>query len=194
MEDYLIKEYEELRNEVRQKIELHNSLITFMITTVVAALAFSVGKNITLLYLLPFCIIIPISMRVAYYRTTMAKLSAYIIVYLECRVDGLAWETRNANLMAESKNSLYGRLTTYHYYEGMIFSIACYLMFAWDYMKDKAINLHTVVWLIIPFLFVIWEAIITNKILSFEKEKNNWIEKWNNQKLSEKKIDEERTC
>lgn len=151
MEDYLIKEYEELRNEVRQKIELHNSLITFMITTVVAVLAL-------------------------------------------CRLDGLAWETRNVNLMAESKNSLYGRLTTYHYYEGMILSIACYLMFAWDYMKDKAINLHTVVWLIIPFLFVIWEAIITNKILSFEKEKNNWIEKWNNQKLSEKKIDEERTC
>ncbi len=34
----IIKEYETLRAEMLRKIELHNSLITFMITTVVALL------------------------------------------------------------------------------------------------------------------------------------------------------------
>ena len=71
----LAKEYEDLRDEIKQKIELHNSLITFMITAVIAVLAFALENNNAMLYLLPFGIIIPISMRVTYYRTGMIKMS-----------------------------------------------------------------------------------------------------------------------
>lgn len=53
-QENIIREYEDLRNEVKQKIELHNSLITFMITTVIAVLAFALESKNTLLYLLPF--------------------------------------------------------------------------------------------------------------------------------------------
>lgn len=37
-QDNIVKEYEELRSEIKQKTDLHNSLVTFMITTVVAVL------------------------------------------------------------------------------------------------------------------------------------------------------------
>ena len=89
--DNVIKEYEDIRGEIKQKIELHNSLIMFMITTVVAVLAFAVQGDNSILYLLPFGIIIPTSMRITYYRTAMAKLSAYIIVYIENKIKGLNW-------------------------------------------------------------------------------------------------------
>ena len=79
--DNVIKEYEDIRGEIKQKIELHNSLIMFMITTVVAVLAFAVQGDNSILYLLPFGIIIPTSMRITYYRTAMAKLSVYYCIY-----------------------------------------------------------------------------------------------------------------
>ena len=44
-DEYIMKEYEDIRGEIKQKIELHNSLITFMITTVVAVLAFALERN-----------------------------------------------------------------------------------------------------------------------------------------------------
>lgn len=50
-DEYIMKEYEDIRGEIKQKIELHNSLITFMITTVVAVLAFALERNNSALYL-----------------------------------------------------------------------------------------------------------------------------------------------
>ncbi len=50
MADNLIKEYDNLRNEINQKIELHNSLLTFTITTTVAILTFALSQNRTILY------------------------------------------------------------------------------------------------------------------------------------------------
>lgn len=185
-QEKIIKEYEDLRDEIKQKIELHNSLITFMITTVIAILAFAVeGKN-TLLYLLPFGIIIPISMRVTYYRTAMIKLAAYIIVYLETEIKELNWETRNFKLINKDKNKFFDIATISHYYEGMILSIVCYGLYVRDYISDKIMNFQTILFSIIPFFLVVWEIIITIRIALFNKEKEEYIKKWENFKNNDK--------
>lgn len=175
---YIINEYKELRNEIMQKIELQNSLMTFMITTVVAVLAFAIGSDNSYMYLLPFGIIIPISMRITYYRTAMVKLSAYIIIYLENDLEGINWETRNVNLMGENKGGIYDKVTISHYYEGILLSIVCYILFCLDYLKDKLVNYQVIVSLILPLGFVMWEMIITVRSASIDKEKLNWIERW----------------
>ena len=54
MKNNIILEYESLRNEITQKIDLVNSLMTFTLTTVVAILTFALTKKNELLYLLPF--------------------------------------------------------------------------------------------------------------------------------------------
>lgn len=95
-------EYNLLRTEINQKIELHNTLLTFTLTTVVAILTFILAQDQPfnpLLFLLPFCILIPMSMRIAYYRSAMARLSAYMIVFLEPCMPGINWETRNINIV-----------------------------------------------------------------------------------------------
>lgn len=178
--DNVIKEYEDIRGEIKQKIELHNSLIMFMITTVVAVLAFAVQGDNSILYLLPFGIIIPTSMRITYYRTAMAKLSAYIIVYIENKIKGLNWETRNNKLINSVHNNIYDNLTISQYYEGMILSLICYLLYFFDYFKGKEVNLQTIMHVFVPFLFVLWEIVITKRIASFDKERNTWISKWKN--------------
>lgn len=192
--DNLIREYEELRNEINQKVELHNSLVTFMITTVVAILAFALESENSLLYILPFGIIIPISMRVTYYRTVMTKLSSYISVYLESDIEGLNWETRNTRLNHEeklrskksNKKKAHDFFTISHYYEGMILSIMCYSLYFVDFIKDKSMSFNTTICLILPFLLVVWEYIITKRIKNFDKEKEEWKDKW--QKLKNEKL------
>ncbi len=180
----IIKQYEDLRNEIKQKIELQNSLVTFMITTVIAVLAFALDSKNTILYLLPFGIIIPISMRITYYREAMVKLSAYIVIYIEDKIEGLNWETRNAQLVNVDNNNVYDNLTISHYYEGIILSFVCYLLYVFDYIKDKTINLQVVIYSLVPIVFLIWEAVITKRIACFNKQRNRWLEKWKDFKSS----------
>lgn len=90
-----MKEYEMLRSEIMQKIELYNSLITFTITTVLGILTLAITTQKRMLFLLTFCIIIPMSLRIAYYKTTIVKISAYMIVFLESKLSEFSWETRN---------------------------------------------------------------------------------------------------
>lgn len=178
--DNILKEYETLREEMLQKIELHNSLITFMITTVVALLTFALTQNEPLLYLSPFGIIIPITMRVTYYRTMMVKLSAYIIVYLEKDIKGLEWETRNTQFVNSEDNQFYNNLTISHYYEGFLLGLACYGLYVYNYIKDKHLDYEIIICALLPLILVIWEWIITRRIACFHKEKNKWIKEWEN--------------
>ena len=174
------KEYDTLRNEINQKIELHNSLITFTITTTVAILTFALSQNNVFLYLTPFCIIIPMSMRIAYYRSALSKLSAYIIVFLEKNLEGMNWETRNAMLTKETlgKKRKFKIPTVLPYYECLILSAVCYICYLYEYTKNKDINIQTVCFLCFPSLLVIWEMIMAKRINSFDKEKQAWISIW----------------
>lgn len=177
----MIKEYDILRNEINQKIELHNTLLTFTITTTVAVLALALAQKSSILYLIPFCILIPMSMRIAYYRTAMAKLSAYMIVFLEKNIDGIKWETRNARLISvESKKGIRGlrNFTMLRYYECLILTLVCYALYFWDYIKDKAISPFVVINTLWPMLFVVLEVLITKHINSIDKEKAYWVQRW----------------
>lgn len=189
IEEIKIKEYEDLRSEIKQKMEAYNSLVTFMITTVIAVLVFAVENDNMLLYLLPFGIIIPISMRMLFYRASLAKIAAYIIVYIESDLCGLGWETRN-NLIKcfdvyNNDFKLYDKFVFPHYYEGMVLSIICYILFFTKYIIYGNISKKTLIYAIIPVFFILWEYLIVKKIISFDKKENEWIKKWKDFKESD---------
>lgn len=94
MIENMIKEYENLRNEILQKIQLTNTLLNFAVTTAVAILAFAVELETqnALLFLVPFCVLIPTSVRIKYYRNSMARISAYMNVFLEEKIEGFDWD------------------------------------------------------------------------------------------------------
>ena len=91
----IYKEYEMLRQEIDKKISLQNNLLAFMITATLTVLTIAVKYENPLLYLFPFFIIIPVTNRIAYYRKAIAKISSYMIVFLEPKLDGISWETHN---------------------------------------------------------------------------------------------------
>jgi hypothetical protein len=171
-----LKEYDNLRNEINKKIELTNTLITFTIVTVDGELAFAMSSsnNTILLYLIPFFIIIPLSMRIAYYRTSIAKISAYMIVFLEESDDGLKWETRNAKVGGKIK--WYERLK---YDECLFLTFISSIVFALNFVSDKNyLQKFDILIIAIVISALIFEIILTTNIKSIDKERNKWIERW----------------
>ena len=158
------EEYNTLRAEVLQKIELHNKLIMFAITTTVAILAFAFSQNNAYLFLLPFCVIIPVSLRVIYYRSAMVKISAYIAVFIEPKNKNYNWETRNHKLNISINNNITKALRSNINYDCLILSISCYILFVVRFLNmTSKINFDFWIAVISPILLVIIELILSIK-------------------------------
>lgn len=173
------EEYNTLRAEVLQKIELHNKLIMFAITTTVAILAFAFSQNNAYLFLLPFCVIIPVSLRVIYYRLAMVKISAYIAVFIEHKNKNYNWETRNHKLNISINNNITKALRSNINYDCLILSISCYILFVVRFLNmTYKINFDFWIAVISPILLVIIELILSIKGNKLYKTKQYWIDKW----------------
>lgn len=176
----LNKEYQLIRNEIDQKITLHNTLLTFTITTTVAILAIAIkGENSNaFLFLLPFCVIIPMSNRIAYYREAMTKLSSYLIVFCESQPNTIQWETRNFEFYKSVHGEKKGRKFVLNYYECLVLSLICYALFLFYYIPSIDLGIISVINCLWPIILVIWEFQITRKTNRLDKEKENVVNIW----------------
>lgn len=174
------KEYQMIRSEIDQKMTLHNTLLTFTITTTVAILAIAVGVEDTnaFLFLLPFCVIIPMSNRIAYYRKAMAKLSAYLIVFCESEPESINWETRNLEFSQLTNSNKKGKRFVLNYYECLILSFVCYALFLYNYIPEADLNALSVLNCLWPIVLLIWETCITLRINRMDKDRLDLIKTW----------------
>ena len=82
------------------------------------------------------------SVRISYYRFAMAKLSAYIIVFLEEQIPEIKWETRNykvgEKIISDSMNRDIKLIST-HYYECFVLCLLCYFLYIYTYCAEKCI-------------------------------------------------------
>lgn len=207
-----LKEYEMLRAEILQKIDLHNSLVTFTITATNAILAYALfqSKNASpYSFLLPFGIIIPMSLRISYYRTGMMKLAAYIEAVIEPEEPGLEWEKRNTNALFETipfmgENDLFFKKKKCKVFslsktilgkhikswingtyarnnECFILSIMCYVLFLNKWIRTKSLsplNFTSIISILFPLLFVLWEYFICRYSNRVVKERQQWKKIW----------------
>ncbi len=185
----ILIEYDCIKTEIQNKIELHNNLITFTITTVVAVLAFAFSEKNPFLFLTPFCILIPMSFRITYYRLALSKLSAYAIVFLEPFLDGCEWERRNYLIVKQSignKRKSTKKSITMHYYDLFILGLVCYLGFLYYYIPDKTFCFFTIFNILWPVILLGYEFVLTKRMNSGDKMKEEWIKYWSALKEQEK--------
>lgn len=175
-----MKEYEMLRSEIMQKIELYNSLITFTITTVLGILTLAITTQKRMLFLLTFCIIIPMSLRIAYYKTTIVKISAYMIVFLESKLSEFSWETKNRKFMNVNKKTKIYMIERLQGYECFVLSVVSYILYCFNYLQNKEVSLKTVFDIGFPFLLVLFEMYVTWVMNSIEKNRDKDITNWEN--------------
>lgn len=179
--EYLCKEYDRIQEEIMHKLELHNSLLTFTITTSVALMTLAITQQSTILYLMPFCILIPMSLRISYYRFATAKLAGYLIVFVEPHLPGIQWETINADLMSQNlKNKKSGKesFKILHYDECLVLCVISYLLFLTNYVKGKTLDMQVTLCALAPFSLVILEYFITRKINCIDSDRVEWIRRW----------------
>ncbi len=94
-----LEEYKLLKEEIQNCVERDNSLATFMVTAVASILTFAISVNLQIpfLFLISFCILIPFTSRISHYKTNVARISAYLIVFSEKDL-GISYENRNSKV------------------------------------------------------------------------------------------------
>lgn len=182
-----VEEYKMLRDEIQNCVERDNSLATFMVTAVSTILTFAISANLQVpfLFLISFCIIIPFTARISHYKTNVARISAYLIVFLEPNMD-VKYETRNSKVRSsKSRNSKL--LNAMRNYIGFLLGSLSYAIYVVEYCNKLGIN-HwwDIMFMILPIIFLVLIFFMDKQIDSVPKEKAKWIENWNQVEKNDK--------
>lgn len=187
MEEENLEEYKMLRDEMQNCIERDNTLTTFMVTAVATILTFAISANLQVpfLFLISFCIIIPFTARIAHYKGNVARISAYIIVFLETEMN-IKYETRNI-LAKPEKTKKSKLLISMRNYIGFWLGLISYAVYVAEYINNIGIQeFWNIVFCITPVLLLILTIFLDKKIDSLPKERKRWIETWENLKKEQK--------
>ncbi|WP_172135177.1 hypothetical protein [Adlercreutzia sp. ZJ473] len=98
----LLAEYGSLREEALQKVQLHNTILMFAVTSNIAVFALAFTTKVPEMFLLPLVVVVPATWKAVYYKMGMIKLGTYVSVFIEPGDPDLGWETRAGGL------SIYG--------------------------------------------------------------------------------------
>ena len=174
-----LEEYKMLREEIQNCVERDNSLVTFMVTAVSTILTFAISANLQVpfLFLISFCIIIPFTGRISHYKTNVARISAYLIVFLEPEMD-IKYETRNS-MVKSAKSKISKLLVAMRNYVGLLLGILSYAIYLVEYNnKIGFFNWWDWIFGILPVIFLILIFLMDKKIDNVQQEKAKWIENW----------------
>lgn len=56
----------------------------------------------------------------------------------------------------------------------------CCVLFFLSYLNNNPASLYIILWTIFVLFLIAWEILITLIIKGIDKEKNDWIKKWEN--------------
>lgn len=182
-----LEEYKMLREEIQNCVERDNSLVTFMVTAVSTILTFAISANLQVpfLFLISFCIIIPFTGRISHYKTNVARISSYLIVFLEPEMD-IKYETRNS-MVKSAKSKISKLLVAMRNYVGLLLGILSYAIYLVEYNNKIGFsNWWDWVFAILPIFFLILIFFMDKKIDNVPQEKAKWIENWKQLKENDK--------
>lgn len=88
-----LKNYELLRAEIQNNIQLNNKISLFSFSVTAAILAFAIASEKAPLCLIPLLIMLPLAAKSAHYRKNQLIIASYLSVKVEPLLDGISWET-----------------------------------------------------------------------------------------------------
>ncbi len=97
-QDRTIEEYKTLRAEILLLLNRELTLVSFTFTATAAILGFAFSQGISLLFLVPLLMLRLVLFQLNDSARSVARISAYIRIFLEPNDPGLNWETRMDDL------------------------------------------------------------------------------------------------
>lgn len=168
-------EYDSLRKEIENCINLSAQLSTFSMTAVAAVLAFAIPQNDPLLYMVPYVFIIPLSAKNFYYRKNIAKLSAYLIAVLEPRISGYNWETLNSEYKEKRELRL---LFLFRNYEYFFEALICYLLFVASLLANSIQNPFFILDVIVGLSLLVYIFLVSYRANHTNALKESSVHMW----------------
>lgn len=189
------KEYDRLYNILEYNVSTRTSLLTFAFTTVLAVLGVALGtenSDISVyMYLIPYCLIIPFSARIVYYRLIHAHISAFLIVYapekMRFRLGGST--NPRINAVSEKQTPFFIVIAFLNNFEMSILALTCAAIFYFKFFSEKG-DFSIIEWLIclIPIILTIFVIVITIYGYNYSKHLCRYKKKW--EELYKKNINE----
>ncbi len=127
-----LEEYKMLRTEIMYYMNKDTTLLTCLFSCVTAILFFSLEYKVPEGCFLTYLVIIPICGKMAYHKRQMAKISAYLSVYLEETLD-IKWERCVAELSKHNSRPRVGRFLKFS--ECFMMAVATVLCYGYLILK-----------------------------------------------------------
>lgn len=173
------EEYERLYNRLEYNLSTRNNLLTFSFTTVLAVLGVAIGTESTdfsvYMYLIPFCLILPFTARIVYYRIIYAHISSFLMTYAP---EKMKFDI-GTKKVPEKQSTFFSVMAFLVNYEMAILASTCAVIFYCKYFSTAqgfyAKDLF--VWLLPLLLVGIVVAIIAFGY-NYTKHQKNYQKKW----------------
>lgn len=183
----MIEEYKMLRSELMYFMNKDTMLLTCLFSAITATLFFSVEKNMQEGCLLAFLIIIPICNKFAYHQKQMAKISTYMVCFLE-KVLEIKWETRIEKVAQMKRNNNTDEkirsISILKFSDCVMMSLAtflCYVFLLWR-QHSLCFNYRPVylIWgeTVTILILLIVALSMASKIYQIQKYREKYIKKW----------------
>lgn len=168
-------EYQKLKEEIFKKIESCDNIATFTITSTIAIITIAISANNFNLFLVPFGIVFPMSMRMLHYKRGIIKIASYIIVFLEKSNDGLNWESYNYKMLEMNFHKSFCNYVRNS--EFLILSILCSILYIMKSLSSD-IAIHTVILYTLCISMILFETVLTYFYNNVYAEMNRFISQW----------------
>lgn len=158
-----------------------------MYTCTATILGISTSLDNPMVSLVPLLVIMPTSLRIAYYRDASAKLAAYQIVFIESELGGICWEGRNASYILVADHWEYTskrgpsyfprdtkskRMADLRYYDFPILGGMCLVVFCLlGGMHDSAGRIAAV----FAVAVIVFELFVSRSVRSLASARSNWV-------------------
>lgn len=177
-------EYKALREEILASMQTVKNYRTILYTIVIAALAFAFDKDVAILFLVPFCAIIPLYLLAMHQVDSIMRMGAYIYVFLEPGTD-CQWETRLLEYDKKHKNEYSTKKTSIDPYWCLSFCCLALSILKLDYCSRNYDFYITIAIQIIILILCIY--IFATKRPDYLETKEKYIKEWQEIQRNENK-------
>jgi len=176
-------EYDTLRAEILSALQAIRNYRTILYTIVIAALAFAFEKEEAILFLIPFCAIIPLYLLAMHQIDSVMRMGAYIYVFLEPGTE-CQWETRLYQYDRLHRNQYSTKKTSIDVYWAM--SLCCLFLsiVKLDYCNKGFDFYFTIILQIV--IFITCTYMFIKKRPDYLSVKEHYIDEWEEIKCKEK--------
>lgn len=177
-------EYEALREEILFSMQMVKNYRSLLYTIVIATLAYAFDKDVAILFLIPFCAIIPLYLLAMHQVDSTMRIGAYIYVFLEPGTD-CKWETRLIEYDKLHRNQYSTKKTAIDPY--WCVSFCCLIL---SVLKLNFYNIGIDFYITIMaqiFILIVCIYIFLKKRPDYLRLKEKYIEEWKEIQGTEKK-------